>query len=211
MEIILGFAILNKAGGAYGILSIITGHPLNFWQWLYNILAIAALPFYITALSNLTTRNKNVDKISSACLIYIIDTILGLFFTIYFMIFWFISEDPEQLSTRSLSHPNVLRSTSSTSSEDARLASQSASSGRELFYISAFTIVVTTARIYFTLILLSFTRVLLKQESISLRYDTNEGDFRLDSTSSSSILEKTKKFIQSIDTHSKRILRLLFG
>lgn len=211
MEIILGFAILNKAGGAYGILSIITGHPLNFWQWLYNILAIAALPFYITALSNLTTRTKNVDKISSACLIYIIDTILGLFFTIYFMIFWFISEDPEQLSTRSLSHSNVLRSTSSTSSEDARLASQSASSGRELFYISAFTIVVTTARIYFTLILLSFTRVLLKQESISLRYDTNEGDLRLDSSSSSSILEKIKKFIQSIDTHSKRILRLLFG
>ena len=87
VEVILGITILNKASGVYGILSLFTGHPINFWQWLYNLLAIITLPVYVSALINLKTKPRNLRKISLATIVYVLDTFIGSLYTLYFIYF----------------------------------------------------------------------------------------------------------------------------
>jgi hypothetical protein len=156
IEVILGIAILNKASGVYGFLSIVTGHPINFWQWLYNMLAIATLPFYIKALVMLKTKPNNGRTTSLACIIYIIDTIVGVFYTIYFVYFWFHDED--NISETGSTSPQAYGT-----EEQYQVASESASQTRELFLTLSGTIVFTVVRFYFALVMISFTRLLLKQ------------------------------------------------
>lgn len=155
VEIILGVTILNKASGLYGILSLFTGHPINFWQWLYNLLSLIALPVYASALINLKVKARNLRKISLATIVYTLDTILGSLFTLYFIYFWFTLED------------------GSVKSDGVDATSQSASPARELTITISTTIIVTVVRFYFTLVMVSFTKALLKQNSMELRYNSN--------------------------------------
>lgn len=147
---------MNKASGIYGIVSLFTGHPINFWQWLYNSLSIATLPIYTSALLHLQIRPLNVRKISIACLVYVIDTIIGNFFTLYFTNFWFSGEENvNDSSSSSNAYKDLL----------PELAAQSASPARELFITVASTIILTAIRFYFTFVIVSFTKSLLKQTS----------------------------------------------
>ncbi|CAX45377.1 conserved hypothetical protein [Candida dubliniensis CD36] len=157
VEVILGITILNKASGLYGILSLFTGHPINFWQWLYNSLAIITLPVYVSALINLKTKPRNLRKISLATIVYVLDTLVGSIFTLYFIYFWFSSEE------------GSVKSTGADSS--SALSSQSASAARELFITLGTTISVTAIRLYFTLVILSFAKALLKQNRMEARYN----------------------------------------
>ncbi|CAK7901793.1 inositol phosphorylceramide synthase regulatory subunit Kei1p [[Candida] anglica] len=189
VELILGIAILNKVSGAYGIVSIFTGHPINFWQWLYNMLAIIVLPIYISALSHLQTRPSNVRKVSLACLIFVADTIIGVFYTIYFVSFWFSHEDnvPAEESVQPLT-------------------SQSASEARELFVTSSTTLIITFIRFYFTLVIISFTRALLKQNA-SQRLVAEDEEEAINQPGK---LAKMKKFILGWEIRATEYLGDLF-
>lgn len=179
MELILAFAILNKAGGAYGVLSILTGHHLNFWQWLYNLLSFLVLPFYISALGNLLNRSCNVRKVSLACVIYVADSLIGLLYTAYFVHFWFTREDSsptsyggqrkEIVDTAAPDASLQARAVATAAADPANL-SQSASPLRELFLTVSGIVLTTAFRLYYTLVFLSFSRKLLKQSALNQKY-----------------------------------------
>lgn len=209
---ILGIAILNKAGGVYGILSIITGHPLNFWQWLYNILAILTLPFYVSALINLKNKLRNTRKLSVACLVYVADTLVGLLYTLYFMYYWFSREDSNPTADP-LNYRDNLEAVPSKSQDASVLASQSASPGRELFLTLSSTISVTVIRFYFTLVIISFTRGLLKQDLLNMKYEgvsTNDEEEQMLS-SGEGFIAKYRRWMYDTEMRSKELLRSFFN
>lgn len=235
-EIVLGFAILNKAAGFYGFLSIITGHPINFWQWLYNVLELLCLPFYISALTLIKKKPENGRKFLLACLVYVIDSVVGVFYTLYFVHFWFANEEvvtnkrefgvdlpvasftefaddadylPEPTLVLSLVSLVVDFGAVATSavSAVASAAALSMSSGvaasaltsqvialtvgllastplsgqlqlatREIFMTAIGTIVISVVRFYFTLIMLSFNKALLKQLKVEEQYQRKDED-----------------------------------
>lgn len=193
---------MNKAGGVYGILSIITGHPLNFWQWLYNILAIFTLPFYISALIHLRDKPRNVRKLSLATIVYVLDTAIGIFYTLYFIYFWFSLEDvsSEEIEKRA--------------EVSSALSSQSASIARELYVTLSTTIVISAIRIYFTMVIVSFTRALLKQDVNENRYNdssrTGDDDDEQEVNASKGVLGEWKKFVFELEIKSKEVLTAFF-
>lgn len=205
VELILGAAILNKAGGAYGILSIFLGHPINFWQWLYHFLAILVLPFYISALKNLQNRANNIRKLSLACLIYVADTAIGVLYTVYFIHFWFSREDTNPAEVPGSVHA---RDSSDYGASTASLSSQSATPARELFFTTSGVLIVTTVRLYATLVFLSFTKALLKQDTTNSHEDyAAEGDGIL---GGSGYAQAIKKFVYGLEIRSKEILSDFF-
>lgn len=232
VELILGVAILNKAGGIYGVLSLLTGHPINFWQWLYNFLAIVLLPFYISALINLKDKFSNARKVSLACLIYVADTLVGMLYTFYFIHFWFSREDnnptavPGQDASGS-KYPSQADSVVNDLGIDKRLdsarsvtggasgstlSSQSASPARELFLTISAIILVAIFRLYSTLVVISFTRALLKQDSNNQKYNnvTVDEDAEDSLKQKNSIISKIKLQIHYIEVKSKQILLEFF-
>lgn len=205
MELILGAAILNKAGGVYGILSIFLGHPINFWQWLYHALAILVLPFYISALKNLQNRASNTRKLSLACLIYVADTAVGVLYTLYFTHFWFSREDTSPTEVPAGIHA---REVSAGYSLVASLSSQSASPARELFFTASGVIIVTSVRLYSTLVVLSFTKALLKLDTTVQSHDDYSADDSILGGSGSA--QVVRKFVYGLEIRSKEILRDFF-
>ena len=199
VEIILGVTILNKASGLYGILSLFTGHPINFWQWLYNLLSLIALPVYASALINLKVKSRNLRKISLATIVYTLDTILGSLFTLYFIYFWFTLED------------------GSVKSDGVDATSQSASPARELTITISTTIIVTVVRFYFTLVMVSFTKALLKQNSMELRYNSNlneeppQDPEEEELMNAEGISGEFRKALFDLETRSKELLNDLFN
>lgn len=208
MEVILAVAILNKAGGAYGVLSILTGHHLNFWQWLYNLLSFLTLPFYISGLSNILNKATNVRKTSLACVIYLIDTAIGILYTMYFVHFWFSREDNNPTGyggsgADAKSDVNyVTHYRRSTTEENL---SQSASPQRELFLTVSGIIVTGTLRLYFALVFLSFTKQLLKQSALHQKY---YGADSLDEEvlHPTSISGRIKKFVYDLEMRAKHFM-----
>lgn len=217
VELILAVAILNKAGGAYGVLSILTGHHLNFWQWLFNLLQFLTLPFYISALSNILNRATNVRKTSLACLIYLIDTVIGLLYTIYFVYFWFsrVDNNPTgygdgMASSESQSYSSYMRRSSSSTPKETEDLSQSASPQRELFLTVSGIIVTNAIRLYFALVFLSFTRQLLKQSALNQKY---HGADSLDEEvlHPTSVMGRIKKFVYDLEMRAKHFMIEFFS
>lgn len=174
---------------------------MNFWQWLYNLLAFATLPFYITALTNLLDRATNVRKVSLACVIYILDTVIGLLYTAYFVYFWFSREDsrpPVQLTEKPV-----------LSSRGATDLSQSASPSRELFLTVCGIMVTNAFRLYFACVFLSFTKQLLKQASFNQKY---HGAEPLDEEvlHPTSFIGRVKKVVYDLEMRSKLFFTELF-
>lgn len=142
VEAILGFAVLNKASGAYGILLIFTGHPITLVQALLDVLCIAALPLYIAGL-RLATQPR-AGQVALVTVVYVVDTLLGYLFTAYFCVYWFSMED--------LGAAQAVVGASS----------ESASASYELFSIVAVNVVLVGVRAYFTLVMLAFSKGLIK-------------------------------------------------
>lgn len=203
IEIIIGVTILNKASGLYGILSLFTGHPINFWQWLYNLLSLIVLPVYASALVNLKVKPKNLRKVSLATIVYFLDTLIGSLFTLYFIYFWFTLEDGSVKSQ----------------GEDATVGAtpQSASPARELTITISTTIVVTVVRFYFTLVMISFTKALLKQDAMEIRYTTNPDDEPPQDSEEEELMNaegvsgEFRKALFDLETRAKELLNDLFN
>lgn len=86
----MGIAILNKISGFYGILSLITGHPIDFSQWVFYLSSILILPFYINGLQNV--KNPNLPKFSLISLIFCGDTLASILFILFFSYQWFSTD-----------------------------------------------------------------------------------------------------------------------
>lgn len=147
VEVILGIAILNKASGIYGLLSLLTGHPLSFSQWLYNILSLLAIPVYILGLMNISRQPQVVRKMALTAVVYIADSIIGLFYTVLFAFAWFSGD--AQLA------PPLPQSKASI---------QLASPERESFFTTLTIVVLLALRVYTTLVIISFSRQLLRKQ-----------------------------------------------
>lgn len=214
MELILGITILNKASGIYGLLSIVTGHPINFLQWLFNVLALITVPFYARALANLKIKPKNGRSTSLACIVYTLDTLVGLFYTLYFTFLWFSEEGAlekrELNSTIANTVASVVTSTPIDTAEKLVQTSQSASQARELFFTFAGTILLTALRLYFNLVIISFTSKLLKQLRNEAQYgkDDDEIDELIIATGVSG---KVRRFIYNLENISLQKLLDFFN
>lgn len=201
VELILAFAILNKAGGVYGVLSILTGHHMNFWQWLYNLLNFLVLPFYISALFNLLTRATSLRKTCLGCLIYLADTAVGFLYTLYFVYFWFSRED---------SSPGTYGDGvgAAVEARDMSNLSESASPSRELFLTVSGTLITTCMRVYFCFVFVSFTKRLLV---LSLRKQRVHGhDSVSEEAVHPSLVGKVRKFIYALEMRAKHFFTETF-
>ncbi|QPG75234.1 hypothetical protein FOA43_002584 [Brettanomyces nanus] len=119
-------------------------------------------------------------------MIYLIDTVGGCAFTLYFVYFWFSHENSsENAGTATTVDANevvqMVKHLVKRVSED--LSSQSASESYELFMTIAVTIGTTVIRFYFALVMLSFfNQIVLKSKYNSqfrLTTSTNGGRFRI--------------------------------
>ena len=105
-----------------------------------------------------------------------------------------------------------MRRKTDASDEGADLSSQSASAGRELFFIFATTIVMSVVRIYFALVIVSFTKALLKKNSMEQRYRDGSNEPSTADAEENEILNSTglygefKKFMLDIEIRSKEFL-----
>lgn len=170
------------------------------------------LPVYISSLINLNNRANNARKTALACVVYVADTLLGLLYTIYFIYFWFSREDNNPTEPGS-SQSNYKRAVGGSSSGSSKaLSSQSASPARELFLTTSTVLVVTLFRLYSTLVFLSFTRALLKQDVNTQRYDNvnDDEDIEVLLKSERSVSAKVKLFIYELEMKAKEMLRDFF-
>lgn len=146
MELILGFAALNKASGFYGIISLFTGHPIGAFQMLFNLYSIAVFPIYLLGLKTVT-RVGALPSLSARLALmaatYLGDSALSVVFTVIFSRSWFANED--------VAAPVPGTDTS-----------QSATPAYELFITVATTIAVCAVRIYFGLVLIAYHKGLVR-------------------------------------------------
>lgn len=180
-------------------------------------MSILTLPHYISGLVHLKDKSSNVRKVSLACLIFVADTLIGLLYTFYFIYFWFSREDnnptADPLAGDAVG-PREIQSTATISAASSKadiLASQSASPGRELFLTLGLTIIVTVLRFYFTLIIISFTKGLHKQDSLNIRYDDGSANVDEPPSSGDGYVTKYKKFVYDLEIKSKQLLRDFFS
>lgn len=174
------------------------------------------LPSYISGLIHLKNRKNNTRKLSLACLIYVVDSVIGLLYTYYFIYFWFSREDNNPTADPLSQRDNIIADEviSPSSTQDLNvLASQSASPGRELFLTVSSTIIITGIRFYFTLVVLSFTKALLKQDLLNMKYDDGNTEDDEDQLLSGDdgIASKYKKYMYNLEIKSKEILRNFFS
>ncbi|KAH3671267.1 hypothetical protein OGAPHI_000490 [Ogataea philodendri] len=151
--------------GVYGLLSFLTGHPIDAVQWLYYLSSTAIMVLYIQGYRKV--QNPNINLFSLVTFVYLIDTVVGFLYTAYFAQQWFTEQDDgstAQLVARAVTE---------------ELSSQSASEAYELFVTVALTLVTSILRLYFTLIMLSF----FKEMRLASKFDAR---FRITTSTSSS-------------------------
>lgn len=79
--------------GVYGLLSMFTGHPINFIQWIYYLSSVVFLAFYIIAYKNI--RTPQINQMALVTSLYLFDTLIGIGFTLYFCFLWFTEQSQE--------------------------------------------------------------------------------------------------------------------
>lgn len=143
----MGIAILNKTSGLYGLLPLLTGQPLSFEQWLFNILALVTLPVYILAVMNVSRQSQAARKIALASLVYLGDSLIGLLYTLIFASEWFGGEALQGPPSPEISSSGKL-----------------ASSARETAVTVMTILGLLTLRVYTTALMVAFCFQLLKKQ-----------------------------------------------
>lgn len=137
-------------------------------------------------------------------MIYLLDTLVGFLYTVYFVYFWFSREDSAPGSYRGNEKALVEGKigVDDVVKRAVEALSQSASPSRELFLTVSGTIITSILRLYFCLVFLSFTKQLLKQAQINQRnYGTDSvGEEVIHPTS---FLGKVKKFVYDLEMRAK--------
>lgn len=154
VELALGITILNKCSGAYGILALFTGHPLDAMQWITYVWSVLTLIVYAQGLFQVVKPDLLV--FSQILVTFTIDTVFTCFMTVWFTAIWFQLED------------------SKTKPNDAKANNQGASEGYEYFGTIFITLATLTFRAYFNLLLTSFVQELLHHPKFLVDYDDVE-------------------------------------
>ncbi|CAI4059028.1 Kei1p SKDI_04G5760 [Saccharomyces kudriavzevii IFO 1802] len=184
VEIVLGISILNKCSGAYGILALFTGHPLDFMQWVAYLWSVFTLIVFSQGLYLI--HKPNLLVFSQICILYTVDTIFTCFFTLWFTTQWFTLENPTDFGSIANSTADTALRTNGLSpimagKLTARSADKSGQSATENYEYSI-TIFITLAslifRFYFNLILGSFVQELLHHPKYLVDRDDVEQDLK---------------------------------
>lgn len=169
VEIVLGITILNKCSGAYGILALFTGHPLDYMQWISYLWSVFTLIVFAQGLYII--HKPNLMVFSQILVYFSADTLLTCFFTLYFSAEWFSMANAEKNeSTVGVTKPHNKRSSD--------LASQGASERYEYTTTLLFTLVTLLFRLYFNFILASFVQELLRHPKYMVDQDDVEQDLK---------------------------------
>lgn len=138
---------------------------------------------------------------SLVTIIYTVDTVWGLLYTFYFSYTWFNHGDTEK---RDMAVPP-----GGYTQEIPNDSSQSASPARELFLILSSTIIFTGMRFYFNLLIISFTRLLIKQNRNESGQSLNDEEQEI--FQSKSYLNMIKKSIFELEIKLRDFLLDLFS
>lgn len=171
VEIALGISIINKCSGAYGILALFTGHPLDSMQWVLYIWSIFTLIICVQGLYQI--HKPNVLTFSHIFITFIIDTLFTSFFTLWFTAQWYNLEG----------NSNNVKDTKSSYSDapvdySSKIAHQGASEGFEYGVTMFITILSLAGKLYFTFIIASFVQELLLHPRYMLDQDDVEQDLK---------------------------------
>lgn len=167
VELILLYGVINKMCGPYGLLSLLTGHPINFIQWVYYLASTVFLCFFLVGFQSVT--HPDINTFSLVVMLYLVDTLAGCLFTVYFVWFWFANESKEKTPEKpAVESAQLAQRLVKRVSED--LASQSASESYELFVTVTMTLLTTAVRFYFTLVMLSFFKEMVSQSKYNTRF-----------------------------------------
>ncbi|KAH3672284.1 hypothetical protein WICMUC_004379 [Wickerhamomyces mucosus] len=159
VELALGIAILNKMSGFYGLLSIFTGHPLDLSQWIFYFFSILIIPFYLNGLKNIL--KPKVINFAPILVLFSVDTLISLWFVIYFALEWLLNEDVKF------------------EKKPGQDYSKSASENFEFGWIICTSIIIQAVRLYSTLVIFSFYKRLLRLTTIQGE-DVGIDDIELD-------------------------------
>lgn len=164
VELVLGITILNKCSGAYGILALFTGHPLEFMQWALYLWSIFTLAIYAQGL--FLYKKPNLLAFSQIFVTFSIDTLLTCLFTLWFTREWYTLED-NTTTQKSIA--------AAAEREPTQGASQSFEYGITMFI----TLVSLICRLYFNFLLASFVQELLLHPRYMLDNDDVEQELKI--------------------------------
>ncbi|QLG72062.1 hypothetical protein HG535_0C04160 [Zygotorulaspora mrakii] len=164
VDISLGVTIFNKCSGAYGILALFTGHPLEFMQWVMYLWSIATLCVYAQGLFQ--KHRPKLLTFSQIFVTFSIDTILTCLFTLWFTHSWY--------SLEGSSKENSSTGTSDGIQEANQGASQAVEYGATLFI----TLVSLISKLYFNFLLASYVQELLLHPKYMVDQDDVEQDLK---------------------------------
>ncbi|KAK9454143.1 Inositolphosphorylceramide synthase subunit Kei1-domain-containing protein [Dipodascopsis uninucleata] len=154
-ELITMFAIANKASGIYGLLSIVTGHPITAPQLLMNVLSVILLISFLFALHSI--RKQNALPVVAYSYIYFFDMLANVAFTIYFSVTWFRHFDEK------------------TSEDGNNNGGDSLNVASERGLSITVIVLALVAKIYFCFVLFGFARLLVRKSD--LRPDNGTGKY----------------------------------
>ncbi|CAI4056239.1 hypothetical protein SUVC_02G4810 [Saccharomyces uvarum] len=181
VEIVLGISILNKCSGAYGILALFTGHPLDFMQWVAYLWSVFTLIVFAQGLYLI--HKPNLLVFSQICVLYTVDTICTCFFTLWFTTQWFTLEgnasivaDASSTATQTINYNPIATGKLTARSTDT--SGQGASESYEYSITILITLVSLIFRFYFNFILASFVQELLHHPKYLVDRDDVEQDLK---------------------------------
>lgn len=161
VEIALGITILNKCSGAFGILALFTGHPLDVMQWISYMWSIFTLIIFAQGLYEI--HKPTLLTFSQILVFYSLDTILTCLFTLWFTAIWFGNDTTE---------------TKSMEKRGETLESQGATQIYEYGITMLFTWVTLIFRLYFNFIFASFVQDLLTNPKFMIDQDDVAQDLK---------------------------------
>ncbi|CCH58444.1 hypothetical protein TBLA_0A06520 [Henningerozyma blattae CBS 6284] len=153
VELVLGITIFNKCGGAYGILALFNGHPLEFAQWVLYTWSIVCLAIYAQGLAKV--HRPTLYTFSQVFIFFSVDTLLTCAFTVYFTHEWF--------AANTTTRPP---------------AAQGASDAYEYSVSLLVTLASLVSRLYFNFIVGSFLQELFFRPAYTLDTDEVETELR---------------------------------
>lgn len=181
-EIICGLGIFNRASGFYGFLSLFTGHPLSALEWILNLLSMAFLPLYVLAFWAVKQRNALFTVLFAY--VYSIDTIASVFFTTSFSVVWFstaalsISENHMMAGNKHNLNSTANGTDPSSSSRPLQTNfDKSASLASETAVSMIMPIGLLMLRLYFSLIILAYARLLVRQHNLKPHNGSPKGSW----------------------------------
>lgn len=155
-ELVVSICFINKLSAIYAASALFTGKGLSVMQWISNVFDLVFLPMTIWGYMNVR-RGRALQTLVYTHL-YIVDTLVSLGFTIYFIVYWFA------VAGKSVNNPPS--NNGAIQPPPPNGSDKSMTVGQEL----AMTIVATTifllVRFYFMLILVGYSRVMSRKTNL---------------------------------------------